>query len=166
MADTKELKKIKKIYGERFAHLCRDMFPAILESEGKLLTILEETFSHNCNSLYESITQNYLEIDFKDLIYSKFDREREEQQQQQAETKTPYEILDEAGYDLYECKAERDIQKFRKYYAKGEVLCTIYNGGRLNTRDCFFAVKKDVDEIKRENFEHPVKKDEYSTSVL
>ncbi len=39
-------------------------------------------------------------------------------------------------------------------------------GGRLDTRECFFAVKKNVDEIKREDFKEPKKDDEYSTSVL
>ena len=165
MADTKELKRIKKIYGERFKNLCRDMFPDILEQEGTLLPVLENIFSHNCNSLYQSIIQNSLTDDFKELIYSKLGR-KIEKEEQTVETRTPYEILDEAGYNLYECKTEEDIQSYRKYYAPGEVLCTIYNGGRLATRDCFFAVKKGVDEIKRENFEIPNKQDEYSTSVL
>lgn len=96
MPDTPELKKIKKIYGEEFSRLCRDMFPVILEQEGKLLSILENKFSHNCNSLYESITENNLESDFKNLIYDEFEQKIEE--------RTPYEILDEAGYTLYECK--------------------------------------------------------------
>ena len=164
MADTPELKKIKKIYGEKFKNLCRDMFPIILEQEGTLLNILEKRFSHNCNSLYESLTENGLESEFKELIYSEFDLKREKEEQ--VEERTPYEILDEAGYNLYECKTEDDIQSFRKYYARNEVLCTIYNGGRLNTRDCFFAVRKDVDKIERENFTNPKKEDEYSTSVL
>ena len=164
MADTPELKKIKKIYGEKFKNLCRDMFPIILEQEGTLLNILEKRFSHNCNSLYESLTENGLESEFKELIYSEFDLKREKEEQ--VEERTPYEILDEAGYNLYECKTEDDIQSFRKYYARDELLCTIYNGGRLNTRDCFFAVRKDVDKIERENFTNPQKGDEYSTSVL
>ena len=164
MADTPELKKIKKIYGEKFKNLCRSMFPVILEQEGRLLSILENKFSHNCNSLYESITENGLETEFKNLIFEEFDPERKETEK--TEEKSPYEILDEAGYNLYECKTEDDIQSFRKYYAPNEVLCTIYNGGRLATRDCFFAVRKDVDEIKRENFENPNKNDIYSTSVL
>ena len=164
MADTPELKKIKKIYGEKFKNLCRSMFPVILEQEGTLLNILEKRFSHNCNSLYENLTENGLESEFKELIYSEFDLKREKEEQ--AEERTPYEILDEAGYNLYECKTEDDIQSFRKYYAPNEVLCTIYNGGRLATRDCFFAVRKDVDKIERENFRNPKKEDEYSTSVL
>ena len=164
MADTPELKKIKKIYGEKFKNLCRDMFPVILEQDGKLLSILENNFSHNCNSLYESITKKGLETEFKNLIFEEFGKKREKSEK--IEKRSPYEILDEAGYNLYECKTEDDIQSFRKYYARNEVLCTIYNGGRLNTRDCFFAVRKDVDKIERENFTNPQKEDEYSTSVL
>lgn len=164
MADTSELKKIKKIYGEDFSRLCRDMFPVILEQEGKLLSILENKFSHNCNSLYESIIENDLESDFKNLIYDEFEQKIEEKEK--IEERTPYEILDEAGYTLYECKTEKDIQSFRKYYAPKEVICTIYQGGRLATRDCFFAVSKDVDSIKREDFSNPQKGDKYSTSVL
>ena len=164
MADTPELKKIKKIYGEKFKNLCRGMFPVILEQDGKLLSILENNFSHNCNSLYESITKKGLETEFKNLIFEEFGKKREKSEK--IEKRSPYEILDEAGYNLYECKTEDDIQSFRKYYARNEVLCTIYNGGRLNTRDCFFAVRKDVDKIERENFTNPKKEDEYSTSVL
>ena len=74
--------------------------------------------------------------------------------------------MDEAGYTLYECKTEEDIQSFRKYYARNEMLCTIYNGGRLNRCHVFFAVKKNVDEIKRENFTNPQREDEYGTSVI
>ena len=40
-----ELKKIKKIYGEETMHLCRSLFPTILEHEGLLLSILEEHFA-------------------------------------------------------------------------------------------------------------------------
>ena len=59
MADTPELKKVKKIFGEKFKNLCRELFPVILENEGELLKILEKNFSHNCNSLYESITVKF-----------------------------------------------------------------------------------------------------------
>lgn len=166
MADTKELKKIKKIYGEKFKNLCRDMFPDIIEQEGTLLSILEKTFSHNCNSLYESITKCHLENDFKELIYAKFAPKQEKNTEEQNEDRTPYEILDGKGYELIECKTEEDIQKFRNFYAPNEVLCTIYEGGRLATCYCFFAVKKNVAEIRRENFTKPRKEDEYSTSVL
>lgn len=76
MSETNELKKIKKLYGEKFKNLCRDNFPVILEQEGKLLDILKKRFSHNCNSLYESITENGLEESFSQLIYSEFNIEK------------------------------------------------------------------------------------------
>lgn len=46
-------------------------------------------------------------------------------------SKTPSELMNEAGYDLYECETEKDIQSFKKYYSKGEELCT-FRGGRLD----------------------------------
>ena len=166
MEQTKELKKIKKIYGEKFSHLCRKLFPTILEQEGELLRILQEKFSSNCNSLAESIEENGLEIEFKNLVYSVFDLKRESEENQYTEKRNPYEILDESGYVLYECTTEEEIQSFKKYYAPNEVLCTINNGKRLNSHVCFWAVRKDVDKIKREDFKDPKKGDEYSISVL
>ena len=74
-------------------------------------------------------------------------------------------MLSEAGYDLYECKCEEDIQSFKKYYAKGEELCT-FKGGRLKRCHVFFAVKKNVSDIKRERFLNPRRQDEYGTSVI
>ena len=165
MVQSDELKKIKRIYGEKFSRLCRELFPQILEQEGTLLKILQGRFSRNCNTLCESIEENELKEDFKDLIYSAFDDGREEEDKNE-DSRTPYEILDEAGYELHECLTEEDIQGYSKYYDEDEVLCTIYNGGRLNSRVCFWAVKKDVDQIEREDFEYPKKDDEYSTSVL
>ena len=165
MVQSDELKKIKRIYGEKFSRLCRELFPQILDQEGALLKILQEKFSRNCNTLCESIEENELKEDFKDLIYSAFDNGREEEDKNE-DSRTPYEILDEAGYELHECLTEEDIQGYSKYYDEDEVLCTIYNGGRLNSRVCFWAVKKDVDQIEREDFEYPKKDDEYSTSVL
>ena len=70
-----------------------------------------------------------------------------------------------AGYTLYECHTEEEIQSFKKYYAPDEALCT-FKGNRLDTCIVFFAVKDNVDEIKRENFTKPRREDEYGTSVI
>ena len=45
---------------------------------------------------------------------------------------------------------KEDIQKFKKYYAIGEELCT-FSGGRLNNCYVFFAVKKNISwfQVKR-----------------
>ena len=64
MSESKELNKIKKIYGERFMHLCRTLFPTILETEGRLLQILTMHLANNTQTLYEDIAQNKLEEQF------------------------------------------------------------------------------------------------------
>ena len=164
MASDVELKKIKKKYGEKFMHMCRELFPTILEQEGALFAILEKTFANNGSSLYEDIHNNGLEEGVKDLIYKIFVEDNSEEEEI-VEGRTPYELLDEAGYTLYECRTERDIKKFKKYFAIGEELCT-FRGGRLEQCVVFFAVKKNVDKIKRENFDDPKREDEYGTSVM
>ena len=157
-----ELKKIKKVYGEKFMKYCREYFPTILEKEGRLFEILEKSFSKNC-TLSDDINTDELKEQLKDYIYSKIDVEDEEKRI--IEEKTPYKLLEEAGYSLYECKTEEEIQEFKKYYAKGEELCT-FNGGRLNRCVVFWAIKKDADKIKREDFDKPAREDEYGTSVM
>jgi len=163
MTESKELEKIKKIYGEDFMKLCRTLFPTILDKEGRLLEILNLTFAGNSRTLYDDIVSEELEEDFKNYIYSKVDVEDSEKRI--IEEKTPYELFEEAGYDLIECTTDDEIQNFRKYYAPKEELCTFHEQ-RLKRCLVFFAVKKNVDDIKRENFVNPQREDEYSTSVL
>ena len=162
MAESKELNRIKKLYGEKFMHLCRRLFPTLLEQEGLLTQILEENFSTNSRTLGEDITEK-MEEEFKNFIFSKVDVEKEKIEI--IVKKTPYELLEEAGYELYECTSEEEIQSFKKYYKLGEELCT-FNGGRLGRCVVFWAVKKDVDKILRKNFKEPKREDEYGTSVM
>ena len=141
--------------------LCRELFPTILETPGELKRIMEASF-YPTKCLYYDIVDNELIYEFEKFIISKTKKKEEEL----VETnKTPFELMKEAGYKLTECKTEEDIQLFRKYYASGEELCT-FDGGRLNTCYVFFAVKKDADNIKREDFEKPTRDDEYGTSVI
>ncbi len=156
-----DLKYLKKHYGEKFAHLCRSLFPTILEEKGLLSSIIIEKFAPT-HSLYDDIINENLEGDFKNFIYSFVDVENNTP----TSNKTPKELLSEAGYILYpECRTEWRIRSFKKYYAKGEELCTFY-GGRLESCRVWFAVKKNVKEIKRENFPNPTRQDEYGTSVI
>lgn len=155
-----DLKKIKKYYGEDMMKLCREIFPTILETEGLLLDVLESTFAHN-KFLCRDIKHNFMVDEFKNYIFSYVDVENK----RFINNKNPKELLSEAGYNLYECKTEDDIQSFKKYYAKDEVICT-FNGGRLNKCYVFFAVKKNVDEIRREDFPNPKREDLYGTSVI
>ena len=156
-----DLKLIKKHYGEKMSHICRDLFPTILETKGLLWKLISENFAYN-RSLYTDITSNHLEVEFKNYI---FDMINVENNNEIIVSKSPKELLDEAGYNLYECLSEEEIQSFKKYYAKDEELCT-FNGGRLDRCHVFFAVKKNVDDIKREDFDNPERQDEYGTSVI
>lgn len=157
-----ELKQIKKIYGEEMMHLSRELFSGILEKEGTLLHILEKHLAPN-RMFAREIISNDLKSEFKNWIYSYVDITKRDYV---VTDKNPFELMDMAGYKLYECKTEEDIQSFKKYYKNNEVICTIKNGDRLKRCYVFFAVKKNVDSIKRENFLNPERQDEYGTSVI
>lgn len=155
-----DLKIIKKKYGENMMKLVRTLFPTLLEEEGLLSGILLENFNAS-KVLYDDIKKNNLEKEFKMFVYSFLDKEEATVNSK----KTPKELFGELGYDFYECKTEEEIRKFRKYYARGEELCT-FKDKRLNKCYVFFAVKRNIDEIKRENFKNPVREDEYGTSIM
>lgn len=160
-----DLKRIKKEYGENMSHLCRKLFPSILEHEGLLYYILSTHFAKS-KSLYGDITRERKEYVFKEYIYYFYDEIREKKENEKKEVKSVKELLEEKGYDIYECKTNEDIHKFRKYYKDNEVLCTFKDSNRIDNHYIFFIVKKNVDEIKREDFTNPKREDEYSTSVL
>ncbi len=156
-----DLKIIKKKYGEEMMHYCRDAFATILEEPG-ILSDLLLTYFDPSKELFSDLEQANLKTSFKDFIYRNL---HHEERKIIAKSKTPQEILASVGYDLYECESEEDIQSFKKYYAPGERLCT-FNGNRLKKCFVFFAVKKDVDNIKREDFKYPERQDLYGTSVI
>ncbi len=156
-----DLKVIRKKYGEKMYHFCRESFPTLLEEPGKLLKLLSDNF-HESHSLFDDIVADGKESEFKNYIYSLVDVENNNEL---GMIKTPEELMSEAGYVLVECYNEEDIQAFRKYYARREELCT-FKGGRLNRCRVFFAVKKNVSDIKREDFKNPTRQDEYGTSVI
>ncbi len=156
-----DLKVIRKKYGEKMYHFCRESFPTLLEEPGKLLKLLSDNF-HESHFLFDDIVANGKESEFKNFIYSLVDVENNNEL---VMVKTPEELMSEAGYVLVECYNEGDIQAFRKYYAPGEELCT-FKGGRLDRCRVFFAVKKNVLDIKREDFKKPKREDEYGTSVI
>ena len=155
-----DLKIIKKKFGENMMKLCRELFPSLLDEKGLLSGILLENFNPSKN-LYDDIKKSCLEKEFKMFIYSFLN----EEEVLTNSKKTPKELFDDVDYNFYECETEEDIQKFKKYYARGEELCT-FKDKRLDKCYVFFAVKKNVDEIKRENFKNPIREDEYGTSVM
>ena len=158
---TEELKKIKKLYGEDMMHFCRDSFPTILDKKGELLGILTRILEPT-RSIYRDLKEHDCLKKFITYVNTMFD---EAEKRLVVVNETPTELLSKVGYDLYECKTEEDIQRFKKYYQKGETLCT-FHGGRLRRCHVFFAVKRNVDEIRREDFKNPRRQDQYGTSVI
>ena len=159
-----DLKRIKKDYGENMSHMCRELFSTILEKPGLLYYIMSTHFPKS-KYLYDDIIAESKKYEFKNFIYFLYD-EMVGLNEQQEVNKTVRELLQEKGYTLYECKTNEDIQKFRKFYADGEALCTFRDLNRINNHYIFFIVKDNVEEIKRKNFSNPKREDEYSTSVL
>ncbi len=159
---NKDLKIIKKKFGENMAKLCRSLFPTILLKEGLLSDLLLKHFEPN-HSLYDDLVSNDLTNKFKNFIYNLSGLDTDRLYPDTFET--PTELLSKAGYNLYECKTEEEIQYFTKYYKEEEKICT-FEGNRLKDCYVFFAVKKDVDNIKREDFTNPQRQDLYGTSVI
>ena len=159
MAD--DLKIIKNKFGENMSNLCKELFPTILENPGLLSNIMLSHFYPN-HFLFNDILANNLLNDFKDYIYS-FIISKDEININ--EKRTPFEILKEKGYTLYECHTESDIQKFKKYFNKREELCT-FRDNRLEKCYVFFAIKDNALELNRNDFINPQRQDEYGTSVI
>ena len=155
-----DLKVIKKKFGENMMKLSRELFPTLLEEKGLLSGIFLDNFNPS-KTLYDDIKKDHLEKEFKMFIYGFLNKDEVIENSK----KTPKELFEEEGYDFYECKTEEDIQKFKKYYARGEELCT-FRDRRLDKCYVFFVVKKNVDEIKREDFVVSIWEDEYGTSVM
>lgn len=159
-----DLKLLKKHYGENFAKLCRSLFPTILESPGELYKIISAHFSPSRN-LYKDITESENVETFKAYILSLF-KPKSKKTASKSPLESPYDLMRKAGYILYpECKTEKDVQSFKKYYTADEEICTFW-GNRTKLCRVWFAVKKNVDEIKREDFPNPKRQDEYGTSVI
>lgn len=173
MAEKSDYDKIKEDYGEDFLkNFCRSRFQEIAE-KGMLYKVLSDHFAPN-KYLYEMIDGR--EEEMSDFIFNAYYAEMQKQAEQDLPIieggASPEELLDKAGYILYpECQTEEDVQSFKKYYSVNpengldEALCT-FNGGRLKSARVWFAVKKDVDNIRREDFLNPQRQDEYGTSVL
>jgi len=158
----KDLEKIKKLYGENFAKLCRSLFPTILETEGLLVELMTKNFAPS-RCLYDDIVNNGLTEYFTDFIFSLVRKNRVINLNIK---ETPEELFKKAGYDLIKCETYKDMLAFDKYYDPNEELCSFAYPDRVQNFIVFFAVKKNAEEIMREDFKNPQRQDEYGTSVL
>lgn len=69
---NKDLKIIKKKYGENMMHLCRKLFPTILEKEGILSQVILDSFEVS-HELYNDLISNNLVVAFENYIYERLD---------------------------------------------------------------------------------------------
>ena len=154
-----DLKILKKKYGENFSKLCKNLFPSILEEEGTLVSIITSLFKES-HFLYDDLIKYNMVYSFQKLVMNEYGKKTNSV----IDTgKSPYELFKEQGYTLKECHTNEEILSYKKYYAKGEELCT-FNDNRLKTNRVFFAVKDNALEIERKS--EPQREDEYGTSVL
>ena len=150
MADM--FKKIKKQNGERFAKAIRAYDNGIFDIEN--LDQIVKYAGRDAEPIMD-----YL-ISLKGIEIA-----------EHTVSKTPLQLLDEAGYDAYYADAEtlRDLANRRvinNYAERGEKLCTFGDAHRFERYYIINAVRKDVDEIRREDFPNPEREDKYGTSVL
>lgn len=78
----------------------------------------------------------------------------------------PIELLDKAGYDAYIADTLEKQNAIEKYFAPTEKLCTFDDPDRFKNYYIINAVRKDVNQIKRDDFKKPQREDKYGTSVL
>lgn len=80
---------------------------------------------------------------------------------------SPFELLELAGYDAYYADTLEKQNAIQKYFESHEKLCTFKDANRYKKYYIINAVKKNVQEIKRENFYgKEQRQDEYGTSVI
>ena len=91
-----DLQYIKKKYGEKMMHFCRDNFSTILEKEGVLTQIFNDYFGES-RSLYEDLKNSNWLFQFKNFITRKASGKIDEINGNLTETnKTPEELFGSA----------------------------------------------------------------------
>ncbi len=81
--------------------------------------------------------------------------------------KSPFELLQEAGYDAFYVDSLEKQNSIRKYFDKGEELCTFRYETRYQKYHIIHCIKKGADKLKRKDFLGKEQRgDEYATSVI
>ena len=147
MAEKTVFEQIKKQNGEAFAKAIRAYDNGIFDVPG-IVDIVKYAGREA-----ESI-MNYL-VSLKNI-----------QIEEHGVYQDPIALLDQAGYNAYYADTLQKQNAIQKYYAQGEELCTFRDNTRYKKYHIINAVRKDVDQIKREDFKNPKREDKYGTSVL
>ena len=78
--------------------------------------------------------------------------------------KSPLELLGEAGYDAFVVKTEEQKNSIKKYYRRGEEICTLRDPHRHEEYYMIHAIKRGAGKILPSD--NPQREDEYGTSVI
>ncbi len=142
-------KKLKKQNGETFARTIRDYHNGILELPD--VDIILQHAGREAEPLLPYLT-SLLNADNSEPI---------------PEPQDPLALLKQAGYEAFHADTLEKQNSIKRYFKQGELLCTFNDNSRYKRYHIVNAVKKDVDKIKREDFNGEEKReDEYGTSVI
>jgi hypothetical protein len=146
-------KKLKRQNGEAFARTIRDHHNGLLE-----IPDLPRILRYAGNSAEDA----------KGLLpYLMSLIAPEEDPAPPPEPRDPFELLDEAGYNSFYADTLEKQNSIKHHFREGELLCTFKEAARYKNYHIIHAVKKDVDQIKREDFNgKEERQDEYGTSVI
>ena len=146
--DTDKIyKQLKKQNGEGVARVIRD---AVLLDVPNIVHILEFAGNnpHDAQKLVPVIREIY----------------KTQQESQYHTDKNPLELLNDAGYDAFVVKTEKQKNSIKKYFRPGEELCTFNDPHRHENYYMIHAVKRGAENIKPAT--NPERQDEYGTSVI
>ena len=81
-------------------------------------------------------------------------------------SKTPYELLKEAGYEAFYADSLEKQNSIEPYFVDGEALCTFSDKKRYIDHHIIHCVKRGAEKLKRSDFKNPKREDEYGVSVI
>jgi hypothetical protein len=147
----KMYKKLKKQKGERFACTLRDYHNGILE-----IPDIDKIVRH-AGSDVEDLLPYLMSL----LAYN------DNMPDPASIPEDPFVLLDRAGYEAFYADTLKKQNSIKSYFKKGELLCTFNDRARFKDYHIIHAIKKNADEIRREDFKGREKReDEYGTSVI
>ena len=81
-------------------------------------------------------------------------------------SKTPFELLKEAGYEAFYADSLEKQNLIEPYFVDGEALCTFSDKKRYIDHHIIHCVKRGAEKLKRSDFKNPKREDEYGVSVI
>lgn len=143
-------KKIKKQNGEKFAQVLRDFHNGILEIPD--INVILRHAGREAEPLLPYLMSMLSSNDDTPSAPASLD---------------PIALLDQAGYKAFHADTLEKQNSIKHYFKKSELLCTFNNSARYKDYHMIHAIKKNVDSIKREDFNGKEKReDAYGTSVI